>query len=415
MRMSLSDGRYKHVHVEGHPELSINFNRPFLFAEDSDQALNTLKETLETIDIPIYLKNTLFISDTVTVTTRVNSPLGHPPVNRCETGRDTPSSEYSIQVVGTPTVQSGSIEEHSTTLKKTPTSDTSNTLSESLYPDTELNEELFNEERRPPTETQPIGRIVGDNTPERPMPVFPSSDTTRGGRPDRTSLPPHLTQIGCVFFADLEDNIGSICSNSQSGCGSNHYIVVGVAANHYIVVGIAANHYIVVGIAANHYIVVGIAANHYIVVGIAANHYIVVGIAANHYIVVGIAANHYIVVGIAANHYIVVGIAANHYIVVGIAANHYIVVGIAANHYIVVGIAANHYIVVGIAANHYIVVGIAANHYIVVGIAANHYIVVGIAVSHYIVLDIYDRHLTHNFSFLFLISVDHPVMVSSGQ
>ncbi|KAK2942399.1 hypothetical protein BLNAU_22687 [Blattamonas nauphoetae] len=407
MRMSLSDGRYKHVHVEGHPELSINFNRPFLFAEDSDQALNvacphfqdpgcssisqylplfqTLKETLETIDIPIYLKNTLFISDTVTVTTRVNSPLGHPPVNRCETGRDTPSSEYSIQVVGTPTVQSGSIEEHSTTLKKTPTSDTSNTLSESLYPDTELNEELFNEERRPPTETQPIGRIVGDNTPERPMPVFPSSDTTRGGRPDRTSLPPHLTQIGCVFFADLEDNIGSICSNSQSGCGSNHYIVVGVAANHYIVVGIAANHYIVVGIAANHYIVVGIAANHYIVVGIAANHYIVVGIAANHYIVVGIAANHYIVVGIAANHYIVVGIAANHYIVVGIAANHYIVVGIA------------------------------ANHYIVVGIAANHYIVVGIAVSHYIVLDIYDRHLTHNFSFLFLISVDHPVMVSSGQ
>ncbi|KAK2942053.1 hypothetical protein BLNAU_23044 [Blattamonas nauphoetae] len=118
----------QHVHVEGHPELSINFNRPFLFAEDSDQALNvacphfqdpgcssisqylplfqTLKETLETIDIPIYLKNTLFISDTVTVTTRVNSPLGHPPVNRCETGRDTPCpTSPAPQTLSTTTVQ----------------------------------------------------------------------------------------------------------------------------------------------------------------------------------------------------------------------------------------------------------------------------------------------------------------------
>ncbi|KAK2960259.1 hypothetical protein BLNAU_4812 [Blattamonas nauphoetae] len=88
--MSLSDGRYKHVHVEGHPEQSINFDRPFLFAEDSDKELavscpdfkdpgcssisqylplfHTQKETGEYIQIPIYLKETLFVSDTEPVT-----------------------------------------------------------------------------------------------------------------------------------------------------------------------------------------------------------------------------------------------------------------------------------------------------------------------------------------------------------
>ncbi|KAK2950932.1 hypothetical protein BLNAU_14122 [Blattamonas nauphoetae] len=47
-------------------------------------------------------------------------------------------SEYSIVVVGTPTVPSGSNEEHSTTLKMTPTSATSNTLPVSLYPESKL-------------------------------------------------------------------------------------------------------------------------------------------------------------------------------------------------------------------------------------------------------------------------------------
>ncbi|KAK2950942.1 hypothetical protein BLNAU_14132 [Blattamonas nauphoetae] len=47
-------------------------------------------------------------------------------------------SEYSIAVVGTPTVPSGSNEEDSTTLKITPSSATSNTLPVSLYPVSEL-------------------------------------------------------------------------------------------------------------------------------------------------------------------------------------------------------------------------------------------------------------------------------------
>ncbi|KAK2945227.1 hypothetical protein BLNAU_19867 [Blattamonas nauphoetae] len=138
----------------------------------------------------------------------------------------TPGSEYSIKVVGTPTATSGSNEEHSTTLKLTPSSATSNTLSVTLCPVRQL---LYGytysvEEMNRTNDSSPVlieKSACVFSTPKEPERLVSVSCASSCSDPQQSEL--LLTFSSCALLANtkytitvLSTAVSSIPSHTKS-------------------------------------------------------------------------------------------------------------------------------------------------------------------------------------------------------
>ncbi|KAK2946013.1 hypothetical protein BLNAU_19089 [Blattamonas nauphoetae] len=134
----------------------------------------------------------------------------------------TPGSEYSIKVVGTPTATSGSNEEDSTTLKITPSSATSNTLSVKLYPDAELKYGYTYsvEEMKKKSDKSPV-LIESDcdfSTPKEPERLVSVSCASSCSDPQQSEL--LLTVSSCALHANTQYTI-TVLSTAVSSIPSH--------------------------------------------------------------------------------------------------------------------------------------------------------------------------------------------------